>query len=380
MPEPSPPDLYARLGVEPTATASAIKAAYRQLARAWHPDKNPGDAEASRRFREVSEAYRVLGEPESRARYDRESRPFAPEDRLEPADGAQQGFRASQVVDQVFGRRGAPKAQMRGDDYVYHLKLGFEEAVLGCEKRIELPGQLPCERCHGTGAAPDANPVICGRCAGRGEIQVKTGFFSEKRPCEACQGRGRRVDKPCLACGGLGLSEGCRSLSVSVPPGSQALKRLRMAGYGQQGPRRGPAGDLLIHLEVAEHPWLRVEGHDVVLEMPIAMTLAAVGGKARVPTLEGLVEVAIPKGVRTGEVLRLPGFGVPQADRKMRGDQRVRFFVETPELLSSESVALMKQLETVLEAPSKGSKLGQFLSFTSKSPDAAGKKRGGAPT
>jgi molecular chaperone DnaJ len=338
-------DYYEVLGVERAADGQVIKSAYRKLAHAYHPDKNPGDKQAEERFKEASEAYAVLSDPEKRARYDR----FGHRGGGGFEDFGFGGAGASSINDifgdifgEMFGGGRRTRARTRGSDLRYHLEVSFEEAAFGTVARIQIPRAKACEACHGSGAKPGTGPRTCPTCGGAGEVRLTQGFFSIARTCHHCQGTGKVVVDKCPSCGGAGATREEATVEVKVPPGVDTGTRLKLGGEGESAPvPGGTPGDLYVVVQVREHPVFRREDTEVLCDMPISFTQAALGTTIEVPTLEGPAKLKIPGGTQTGKVFRLKGKGIPALQGGGRGDQHVRVFVETPTHLSKEQRDLL---------------------------------------
>jgi len=344
-------DYYEVLGVARNATPEELKAAYRKLALQFHPDRNPGDSAAEDRFKEASEAYSVLADPEKRRRYDRFGHDgvgaggpggFGGQD-----FGDLGGF--SDIFNDLFGdlfgggrpgrRRG--RAQ-RGADLRYNLDLTLDEVLHGKEARLEIPKMRPCKTCEGTGLPPGTRAETCARCRGTGQMVLQQGFFRVSRPCDACAGAGEIVRERCRDCRGSGRLEGQQAMTVKIPPGVDEGARMRLAGEGEAGIASGPPGDLYVVIGVEPHPFFERDGTELHCEVPIPFVVAALGGEIEVPTLEGKVGMRIPEGTQSGTVLRLRGKGLPALGAQTRGDQFVRIFVEVPSKLSGKQRELLE--------------------------------------
>jgi molecular chaperone DnaJ len=337
----SPPkrDYYDVLGVARDADAVAIKAAYRSLAHRYHPDKNPGDQSAEEVFKELSEAYAVLSDPERRARYDRYGR--------DPLPNGETGFgNVGEIFEGIFGafRGGARKKRAPGRDVRYTLELSFEEAVLGCEKAIHYDCEIECEACSGSGAAADEGLRPCQTCHGTGQVQVREGQYTVNRACSSCHGRGRIGVAPCKACRGSGRLVREREFVVRIPQGAADGNVKTVRGAGEAGRVGGKPGDLHIILRVRPHPLFVRDGHDLRCEIPISISQAALGTVVEVPTLEGKVRMKVPAGTQSGKIFRLRGKGVPHG--ALRGDQHVEVLVETPTKLTAQQRELLERLGT----------------------------------
>jgi molecular chaperone DnaJ len=341
-------DYYEVLGVERSADDQAIKSAYRRLAHQFHPDKNPGNKGAEDRFKEASEAYEVLSDPDKRARYDRfgHANGTGFEDfGFGGAAGASINDIFGDIFGEMFGGGGRrTRGRTRGSDLRYHLEIGFEEAAFGTTARITVPRAAMCETCKGSGAKPGTGPRTCPTCGGSGEIRLTQGFFSIARTCHHCQGTGRVIVDRCDDCGGAGAKRQEATVEVKVPPGVDTGTRLKLGGEGEPAPVPGGSpGDLYVVVQVREHPVFRREDTEVLCEMPISFTQAALGTTIEVPTLDGPAKLKIPGGTQTGKVFRMKGKGIPALQGGGRGDQHVRVFVETPTHLSREQRELLER-------------------------------------
>ncbi len=339
-------DYYEVLGVERAADATVIKSAYRKLALKFHPDKNPGDKEAEEKFKEATEAYEVLSDPEKRSRYDQfgHSRGGFEGFGGAPFGGANINDIFSDLFGEMFGGgRGRRSQRGRGADLRFNLEVSFEEAAFGCEAQIKLKKPKRCEVCHGQGSKPGSAPRTCPTCHGSGELRLTQGFFSIARPCHQCGGSGRVITDPCTQCKGAGAVEVESQLTVKVPPGVDSGTRLKLGGEGEPGENGGPNGDLYVTLHVKEHPIFSREDTEVLCEVPISFTQAALGATLDVPTLDGKEKLKIPPGTQTGKVFRLKGKGIPALNGYGRGDQHVRVVLETPSNLTREQRDLLER-------------------------------------
>lgn len=342
-------DLYATLGVSRTATAEEIKKAYRRLAREHHPDANDGDPEAEARFKQIAHAYDVLSDPARRQRYDA----FGSES-ASGADGDPFGAGFGDIFDAFFGggggfaggrRRAGPP---QGGDMEVIVDLSFEEAVFGTKAPVRAMVPTPCDACEATGARPGTFASRCGTCDGSGQVrQVRQSLLGQMvtaHPCPTCGGQGEVVSDPCPACGGEGRRPVERTYTVDVPPGVSNGNTLRLPGYGPAGPRGGPAGDLYVHLRVAPHDRFTRDGDDLLHDLHVSPSQAALGLEVDLPTLDGEERVVVPRGTQPGTVVRLRGLGVPRVRGRGRGDLLVTVVVDVPTDLGDEEEELYRRL------------------------------------
>jgi molecular chaperone DnaJ len=347
-------DYYELLGVTRSVDDKTLKSAYRKLAMEYHPDRNPGDPEAEIRFKEVSEAYEVLRDPQKRAAYDRYGH-AAFDGRM--GGGAGPGFGTdfasamSDIFDEFFGgatarARSGSGGRQRGSDLRYNLEIDLEDAFHGKTVEITVPTSAACEVCEGSGSRPGTQPVTCPTCQGAGRIRVAQGFFTLERTCVSCQGRGKVVRDPCENCGGAGRVAQERELSVNIPAGIEDGTRIRLAGEGEAGLMGGPSGDLYIFLTIRPHDFFQREGPDLYCRVPISMARAALGGSIEVPTIEGeKSKVKIPEATQTGRQFRLRGKGMPVLRSSMKGDMYIQVAVETPQKLTRRQRELLEAFE-----------------------------------
>jgi len=342
-------DYYEILGVARTASTDDIKKAYRRLAMKHHPDRNREDDDASRKFKEIREAYEVLNSAEKRAAYDQ----FGHEGLRGPGGFGSDGF--GDIFGDVFGdifgggRRGRSQV-FRGADLAYELRLDLERAVRGDEVKIEIPTQVPCEECSGSGAAKGSKPVGCSTCGGVGQVRLQQGFFSIQQTCPACKGAGTVITDPCPDCHGRGRVGKTKRLSVKVPAGVDDGDRIRLSGEGEAGRNGGPPGDLYVEIRVNPHKLFKRSGTDLTCEVPVSFATVTLGGEVELPTLDGNVSLKIPGGTQSGKVFRLRHKGVITVRDKRPGDLFARVVVETPVSLTEEQKALLRKLDESINA------------------------------
>lgn len=341
-------DYYEVLGVSQDVDAAGLKKAYRKLAMQYHPDRNPDDAEAEEKLKELNEAFAVLSDSQRRARYDR----FGHEGMGDMGGfgGIDFGDLFQDLFGSIFGDsfRGQ-RGPSRGQDLLMEKELTFEEVALGSEKTLEVPHQVPCDTCDGSGAAPGTSPDTCSVCHGQGEVRMQQGFFTMVRTCRSCGGSGQVIPNPCGDCHGSGVQEEISEVEVNIPPGSYEGLRIRLRGKGEPSPNGGPPGDLYILVRVQEHPLFEREGDDVICELPISFTQAALGCRMEVPTIHGMTSMKIPEGTQPGTVFRLKKKGVPRLNGPGIGDQKVRVMVEVPRTLTREQREVLEQFDELFE-------------------------------
>lgn len=343
-------DFYETLGVERGADEGALKSAYRKLAMKYHPDRNPDDPDAEHQFKDVSEAYDVLKDPQKRAAYDRFGHEAFENGMAGRAGGAGfDGFGAgfADIFDEMFGDfmggRRTGGSNRRGADLRYNMNITIEEAFRGRQAEIQVPSAVSCEECSGSGAKAGSQPVPCRTCQGRGRVRVQQGFFTIERACSTCSGAGRVIENPCGTCRGNGRIQKEKTLSVNIPAGVEDGTRIRLAGEGEAGVHSSPPGDLYIFLSIEEHQIFKRDGADIYCRVPLQMTTAALGGQIEVPTVEGArARITINPGTQTGTQFRLRGKGMSVLRSPARGDLYVETTVETP-------VNLSRQQKQILE-------------------------------
>ena len=360
-------DPYTVLGVDRKASAAEIKKAYRKLARQYHPDRNPGDAKAEERFKEVNEANDVLSDPDKRAALDRGEGLFGGRGGGQnPVPGGFDGGSFSDILSNLFGggggggaasaggaRRARPQPA-RGRDLEASLQISFEQAVKGGQVPLAVPTSVRCATCSGTGARPGTSPVVCPQCEGRGIESQGQGMFSISQPCSRCGGRGTVIEDPCPTCGGSGATRSVKRYRVNIPAGVHDGSRIRLAGKGEPSPNGGPPGDLYVITRVTPSPVFNQKGENLEVEVPITVVEALRGGEIEVPTLAGKKRLRVAPGTRHGTVQRLRGEGPPRLSGKGNGDIHYRFVIELPsELDESQQKAVDALAETINGDPRK---------------------------
>ncbi len=350
-------DYYEVLGVSKNATEAEIKKAYRAIAKKNHPDMNPGDKDAEARFKEASEAYAVLSDPDKRRQYDQFGHAAFENG---GAGGFQGGFDFGDMGDifgDIFGdlfggrsRRGASNQPRRGANVRASIHVRFEEACFGTEKELEITLKDECSTCHGTGAKPGTSPVTCSKCGGSGQVVYSQnsmfGMVRNVQTCPDCHGSGKIIKERCTACNGTGYTQSRKKLKVGVPAGIDNGQSIRMREKGEPGVNGGARGDLLVEVLVDRHPIFRRQEFDIYSSIPISYATAALGGDIRIPTIDGQVIYTVKPGTQTDTKVRLRGKGVPMLRNKnVRGDHYVTLVVDVPLKLTNEQKELLKQFD-----------------------------------
>ncbi len=372
------PDYYSILGVSADASQEDIRKAYRKLAKEHHPDRHGGSKEAEEKFKRISDAYNVLGNPEKRKQYDQLRQAGMRGGRFEDFSefedlfgGSESHWRSGEGIEfedlggglgdifsRVFGGArpkggaGATRqaAARRGRDVQTSITVPFDTAVRGGKVNVRVPGEVTCPGCSGSGAAPGSRLDDCPHCGGSGQVLTGQGGFSVARPCPSCFGRGKIIERPCDRCRGSGAIEESSDVEVKIPRGVKDGQKLRLAGLGEPGGGGGSSGDLLIEVKVEPHPEFDRKGRDIHSKVRVDMVDAALGTEVDVPTLQGMVSVRVPPGTQPGQKLRIPGYGLETSDGR-KGDHYVEVVVSIPRKLSDEQRALLRQLK---RAPAAG--------------------------
>ena len=348
-------DYYEVLGLQKGASENDIKRAYKRLASKHHPDKNQGSKEAEEKFKEINEAYEVLGDDQKRAAYDQYG--HAAFEQGGGAGGFGGGFGGADFGDMfgdifgdIFGGSGRGRQRVvRGEDLRYDLEITLEEAVKGTTKDIQINTLAHCDSCGGSGAEKGSKVETCPNCHGSGRIRRQQGFFVSESICPTCHGSGKKIEKPCRSCHGEGRVHKKENLSVKIPAGVDTGNQLRLAGKGAAGENGAPAGDLYVVIHVREHNIFERDGNNLYCEVPISFATAALGGEIEVPTLDGRVKLKIPAETQTGKLFRMRGKGVASTRSGYAGDLICRIVVETPVNLTSEQKELLQKLEESLQ-------------------------------
>lgn len=350
MPKTTKRDYYEVLSVSRQATEEEIKRSYRKLAVKFHPDKNPGDAHAEERFKELGEAYDVLMDGNKRAAYDRFGHAAFAQGTAGPAGGFHDPF---DIFREVFGGGGGVgggifetffgggmqtdrEGRQRGSDLRYDMQITLEEAAFGVEKEIEVRKLDSCTKCNGQGAEEGSRAINCPPCGGRGQVISSRGFFQVSQTCPRCRGAGTIIEKPCRVCEGEGRVEKSSRIKLKIPAGIAEGSRLRSTNNGEAGVRGGPPGDLYVVVHVKEHPVFQRDENDLYCELPVPFSVAALGGEIAVPTLEGKANLKVPPGTQSGQVFRLRDKGIVNVNGRERGDLMARLIVEVPSRLNAE--------------------------------------------
>jgi molecular chaperone DnaJ len=348
--------LYDTLGVSKSASADEIKKAYRKLAREYHPDRNPGNASAEEKFKEVQGAYDVLSDDEKRKQYDR----FGSQNGRGGPQNVNVDFGDFNIGDigdlfsGLFGGAGGGRAQqrarrepVRGADVEAQVRLSFEDSLRGSEVKVPVELTVACHVCGGTGAEPGTAPVICPECNGRGVKTESQGLFALSQPCPRCRGNGTVIEQPCKNCKGSGRERRRKTYTVKIKPGVKDSTRIRLKGKGEAGANGGPAGDLIVLVHVASSSTYERRGDDLIVNTPVSYATAVLGGSVDVPTPEGMVSLKIPSGSEDGKLIRIKGRGAPRLTGSGKGDVLARIRIQVPKRVNKKERELLEQLQKV---------------------------------
>ena len=349
-------DYYATLGVSRTAGDDEIKKAYRKMAMKYHPDRNPGDAAAEEKFKEVQKAYEILSDAQKRAAYDQYGHAAFEQGGFGAGGfggfGGAQGFDFSDIFSQMFGGAagGGRQQNHQGADLQYNIEITLEEAATGIRKQITIPTYEECGTCHGSGAKAGTKATTCRTCHGSGVVHVRQAIFQIQQTCPACGGSGKEIKDPCPQCHGEGRVKAAKTVEVNIPAGIDDGQRIRLSGEGEPGIHGAPPGDLYIHVSVKAHKIFQRDPAvptDLHCELPISITTAALGGEVEVPTLDGKVKLSIPAGTQNGKRMRVKGKGVKSVRSSLVGDLYCHIVVETPVNLTERQKELLAEFETI---------------------------------
>jgi len=359
-------DCYEVLEVEKTASLDAIKKSYRKKALQYHPDRNPGNAEAEEKFKEATNCYSILSDSEARSKYDQFGW-AAFDQQAGPGSGFGDFSGFEDIFGDLFGAffggaaagGGSRRSRGRsGRDLRFDLTIEFEEAVFGTEKEINVSRNIACDSCSGSGAKKGSSPETCSQCRGAGQVGVQQGFFTISRTCSQCQGSGQVIKDPCTSCRGSGHKPVSGTIKVKIPAGIDQGQRLKLRGEGEAGSAGGGSGDLYVQIAIKPHKIFERQETELICELGVTFSDAALGAEVDVPTLEGSTKLKIPAGTASGKVFRLKNRGVQALGDTRRGDQHVKVFVEIPKKMSSERRGLLEQLRELDKAEGKGSEEG----------------------
>jgi len=343
-------DYYDILELNKGASDEEIKRSYRKLAMKYHPDRNPGDKEAEDNFKEAAEAYEVLKDNQKRQLYDQFGHEGLKGSGFTGFSGFEDIFSSfGDVFEGLFGfgTRGNRTHGRKGADLRYDLNVSFAEAAFGKEGEIEIPKSVECDTCEGKGSKPGTYPVTCPGCQGKGQTLRSQGFFSISSTCQHCRGEGKIITDPCKNCRGTGRVKTNKKVSVKIPGGIEDGSRLRLRQEGDDGERGGPPGDLYVVLHVEPHPFFERQGDDIICQIPISFTQAALGAEIEVPTLENTEKLSIPRGTQSGHIFRLRGEGSYHLRGSGRGDQIVQVIIKTPTKLTKKQEELLREFADI---------------------------------
>lgn len=339
-------DYYEVLEVSRDSDGEEIKRSYRKLALKYHPDRNSGDEEAARIFKECTEAYEVLSNPEKKQVYDRYGHDGLAGMGGMGGGGAETIFDAfDDFLGGIFGDRGkGRRGPSRGSDLLFEMQIDLMEAARGVKKNITIPRQENCDSCRGTGAESSSDLVTCRQCNGQGVVVMAQGFFRVQQTCRSCAGRGQTIKNACKDCRGSGRTRVERTLEIAIPPGAATGMRLALRGEGEAGSPGGPRGNLIVEIEVERHHLFQRDGDHLICQVPITFSQAALGGTIEVPTLDGPLQQTLKRGIQSGETIRIAGKGIPNIKTARPGDLIVIVKVETPRKLTKRQEELLREL------------------------------------
>ncbi len=352
-------DYYEVLGVAKGASEDEIKKAYRQMAKKYHPDLNPGNKDAEAKFKEVNEAYEVLSDSDKRSRYDQFGHAGVDPNfgGGNPYGGYGQEVDFGDIFNSFFGgfgsrRQANPNAPRRGSDAEVSISIDFEEAAKGCKKTVTYKVVSTCTECNGSGARAGTSPKVCTVCHGTGSVKVNQrtmfGVMQTSRTCDSCRGKGKIIEKVCLKCNGSGHMNSSNSVEITIPAGINDGQILKVGGRGNAGLNGGPAGDLHVYVTVRPHPIYERKGDDVWCDIPITFTQAALGADITVPTLDGKVSYSVHESTQPGDIFKLKGRGIPHINGRGRGDHYIRVTIDVPKNLSKSQKEILKEFEKAL--------------------------------
>ena len=342
-------DYYETLGILKSANEREIKKAYKRLAMKYHPDRNQGDKNAEKQFKEVKEAYEILNDSQKRTAYDQYGHAAFEQGNHSSSHGAEFGDIFGDVFGDIFGGARGGQRTNRGADLRYNLELPLEEAVHGVNKEIRIPKLEKCTTCHGSGSK--TRPKNCSTCHGSGQVQMRQGFFAVQQTCPHCRGRGKVIKDACSTCYGHGRIEKNKTLSMKIPAGVDTGDRIRLAGEGESGESGASSGDLYVQIQIKTHPIFEREGNNLYCEVPVNFAMVALGGEIEVPTLNGRVKLKVPSETQTGRLFRLRGQGVKSVRGRTQGDLLCRVVVETPVSLNEKQKILFLKLQESFQGP-----------------------------
>ena len=342
-------DYYEILEVSRDCSQAELKKAFKKKAMKFHPDRNPDNPEAAKKFKEAAEAYDVLSDLQKKSAYDQFGHSG-----VEGMGGGQNYSDVNindifgDIFGDVFGTRSQSRRQRRGSDLQYNIELSLKEAVLGVQKKIKVPSHRECPDCNGSGAAKGSSPVTCHNCNGTGQVRMQQGFFSVQQTCSVCSGTGQIIKDKCRTCGGVGAIKENKTLSVNIPAGVDTGDKVRLSGEGEWM-KGGQSGDLYVAIRVIDDPIFERDGRELYIEAPVPFDISVIGGAINIPTLENTISLKIPPQTQTGKIFRIKGKGASIVRDKRRGDILCRIVVETPANLDNKQMNLLKELSDSLD-------------------------------